>query len=154
MTISFYPQEFRKVLGKLEDFESYSLSFLKDRNDSIRFYNAEKLMFNVLITISKLSYQLKEYALIGGKHDELWNGVVKSLDIIEEGFESLSVNVSEAYERMLEELLKIWQLYDEVYKELKNVLGFDLLHEFDLDEKLETICERRECGEYYLDEDY
>lgn len=110
-------------------------------------------MINLLITISKLRYQLKEYALIGNKQDELWNGLVDSLDIIEDSFESLSVNVPEVAESIQNQILKIWQLYDEVYKELKDVLEFSFSWEFELDGKLETIRERRESSDYYSEDD-
>lgn len=153
MNILFYPQEFYKALIKLEEFEDYSLSFLRERNNDIRCYKADIPMINLLITISKLRYQLKEYALIGNKQDELWNGLVDSLDIIEDSFESLSVNVPEVAESIQNQLLKIWQLYDEVYKELKNVLEFSFSWEFELDGKLEAIRERRESGDYYSEDD-
>lgn len=153
MNILFYPQEFYKALIKLEEFEDYSLSFLRERNNDIRYYQADIPMIDLLNTISKLRYQLKEYALIGNKHDELWNGLVDSLDIIEDSFESLSVNVPEVAESIQNQILKIWQLYDEVYKELKNVLEFSFSWEFELDEKLESIRERRESGDYYSEDD-
>ncbi len=153
MNILFYPQEFYKALIKLEEFEDYSLSFLRERNIDIKYYQADIPMIDLLITISKLRYQLKEYALIGNKQDELWNGLVDSLDIIEDSFESLSVNVPEVAESIQNQILKIWQLYDEVYKELKDVLEFSFSWEFELDGKLETIRERRESGDYYSEDD-
>jgi hypothetical protein len=139
----------------LEKFVDDSTFFLRGRNHHIRYYDANVPIINLLSMIPTLTYRLKEHIFIGFNYDELWEKIISPLYDIEEDLESVSVNITDANESIQQEIEHLWHLLHEVYKELQNVLDCNSWLDFDFEEKMEVIQERRDNRDYYSeDEDY
>jgi hypothetical protein len=138
-----YRQEFRKALSTLEYFEDETLHFLRRRTNEIRYYDADYPLLNLLSMIPALSYQLKEFALFGNRYNKLLVRFIDSLSDVDDNLESISLSIQGDVVSIKEELERLWQLFDEAYKEIQKVLDCDFLFNFDLDKKMEWIKKKR-----------
>jgi hypothetical protein len=153
MNNQFYPKEFHKSLSASEKFVNESIAFLRNWNEYIRYFDAEIPMFNLLTSIPNLPFQLKEYIFLGNRFGESGGNVNNTLYYIIDNLESISVNMPEDFKEFHKEIVRIWLLLENVYKELKQVLNYDLSTNFDLTEKNKRIKERRENEDYFRGEE-
>jgi hypothetical protein len=146
-------QDIQKALILLERFKINSIEFLRNRNYEIRYKNANIPLMKLLTLTPSLFYETREYLLSDDENYYLLDSVDEILFNIQEELVSISVNCS-SYIELEEEIKNIWQIFDEVCNELKELIFCSFLRHYDFDEIIENINERVENDDIYQDDEF
>jgi hypothetical protein len=144
MIIQNSNQDIQDTLSLLERFRNESIDFLSERYYDIR-QTAETPLWNLITSIPSLTFKAREYLLVNQEDGQLEDEIEDHFYEVHENLESITVN--------LEQIIHLWELFDEVCNELKNHICSYFLIDYKFDKLMGKINERIINHDYYKEGD-